>query len=549
MDQSREPLKTIVIVGGVAGGASAAARLRRLDDNVEIIVLERSGYVSFANCGLPYHLSATIPDRDDLLLQSPESLRIRFALDVRVLNEVTGIDRETQVLTVRRLADGSQYELHYDALILSPGAAPIVPDIPGAERGFVLRDVEDLDRLVHQVKNAEHAVIVGGGFIGLEAAENLNHRLGVRVVELGDQLLAPLDPEMASPLVDELHAHSIVVDLNCSVTEIGDGFARLSDGREVPADIVLFAIGVRPDAGLANRFGIDTGALGGIAIDDQMRTSDPHIWAVGDATEKVDILGGATLTPLANIANRQGRRAADSILGLAKKVQPSQGTAIVKIFNLIAATTGWNEKRLKRAGRDYLAIHTHPTSNATYYPGSERLTIKMLMDPTSGEILGAQAVGGAGVDKRIDVLATAMRAGITAPELLDLELAYAPPFGSAKDPVNVLGYIAENRMNGHASADWSEVDDLVAHGWLVLDVRTIEEFELGAIPGSLHIPLDELRQRLDEVPSKQLVVNCAAGQRAHVAAAMLTANGYEARNLDGGWTTWLAGEAAKAQRA
>ncbi|NQU37742.1 MAG: FAD-dependent oxidoreductase, partial [Actinobacteria bacterium] len=260
MDQTSEPVQTIVIIGGVAGGASAAARLRRLNDNVEIIVLERSGYVSFANCGLPYHLSATIPDRDDLLLQSPESLRIRFALDVRVLNEVTGIDRDTQILTVRRLTDDTQYELHYDALILSPGAAPIVPDIPGADRGFVLRDVEDLDRLVHQVKNAEHAVIVGGGFIGLEAAENLNHRLGVRVVELGNQLLAPLDPEMASPLVDELNAHSIVVDLNCSVIEIGDGFARLSDGREVPADIVLFAIGVRPDAALANSFGIETGA-------------------------------------------------------------------------------------------------------------------------------------------------------------------------------------------------------------------------------------------------------------------------------------------------
>ncbi len=545
MPSEENPVRRVVVVGGVAGGASAAARLRRLDDSVEIVVLERSGYVSFANCGLPYHLSATIPDRDDLLLQSPESLRTRFALDVRVLNEVTGIDRNAQVLTIRRLTDGTTYELHYDALILSPGAAPIVPDIPGAERGFVLRDVEDLDRLVQQVQGAKNAVIVGGGFIGLEAAENLSPRLKVRVVELGDQLLAPLDPEMASPLARELTKHGIEVDLNCSVVEVGDGFAVLSDGRRVPADLVLFAIGVRPDTGLANSFGIDTGDLGGIAVDDEMRTSDPHIWAVGDATEKIDIVDGqATLTPLANIANRQGRRAADAILGHSTKVLPSQGTAIVKVFNLVVATTGWNEKRLRRSGRNYLAIHTHPTSNATYYPGAEQLTIKLLMDPTDGVILGAQAVGGAGVDKRIDVLATAMRAGITAPDLLDLELAYAPPFGSAKDPINVLGYIAENRMAGHASADWSEVDELVEQGWLVLDVRTIEEFAAGAIPNSLNIPLDELRARLTELPSKQLIVNCAAGQRAHVASAMLSSNGYDARTLDGGWNTWLAGARA-----
>jgi rhodanese-related sulfurtransferase len=350
---------------------------------------------------------------------------------------------------------------------------------------------------------------------------------------------------MASPLIDEMHKHGIVVDLNTSVVEIGDGTATLSDGRVVPADIVLFAIGVRPDSQLAQRFGIETGKLGGIAIDDEMRTSDPHIWAVGDATEKTDMVGGeATLTPLANIANRQGRRAADSILGRQSKVQPSQGTAIVKIFDVVAATTGWNEKRLRAAGRDYLAIHTHPANHATYYPGSEGLTIKMLIDPTDGQILGAQAVGGSGVDKRIDVLATAMRAQIPAPELLELELAYAPPFGSAKDPINVLGYIAENRLREHASADWSEVEELVAAGWLVLDVRTEEEFELGSIPGSLHIPIDELRNRMDEIPNKQLIVNCAAGQRAHVAASMLAANGYEARNLDGGWNTWLAGQAA-----
>ncbi len=533
--------KTVVIIGGVAGGASAAARLRRLSESMEIIVLERSGYVSFANCGLPYHLSATIADRGDLLLQTPESLRERFRLDVRVRNEVVEIDRAERTLLVRDLESGRDYEQRYDALVLSPGAAPIVPPIPGAEKGLVLRDIEDLDQMVAELKTARNVVVVGGGFIGLEAAENLKETgLNVTLVELSDQLLAPLDPEMARPLERELTRHGVILELGHSVTEIADGKAALDDDRYVPADVVVFAIGVRPDSHLATDAGLTVGQRGGIAVDDRQRTSDPHIWAVGDAVEKADIVdGAATLTPLANIANRQGRRAADDIAGLTARVLPSQGTAIVKVFGLSAATTGWNEKRLRAAGRDFLAIHTHPNDHAAYYPGATTLAIKLLIDPHDGTILGAQAVGRDGVDKRIDVVATAMRAGLTATDLIDLELAYAPPFGSAKDPINQLGYIAENRLSGLSdTADWSEVDELRANGWRILDVRTSEEFADGAIPGAINVPVDDLRAQIDDLRGEKYVVYCAVGQRAHVAVQLLNANGITARNLDGGWTTW-----------
>ncbi len=543
--------KTVVIVGGVAGGASAAARLRRLDADARIIVLERSGYVSFANCGLPYHLSSTIADRSDLLLQTPESLRERFDLDVRVRHEVTAIDPGARTVTVRDLDAGAEFTLHYDALVLSPGAAPIVPAIPGAERGLVLRDVEDLDRMVEAMGAAEDVVVVGAGFIGLEAAENLAEAgRRVTVVELAGQVLTPLDPEMARPLERELRRHRVDLVLGQSVTAIGADSVTLSDGAELPADMVVLAIGVRPDAGLATAAGLAVGPRGGIATDDRQRTSDPHIWAVGDAVEKTDSIdGGPTLTPLANIANRQGRRAADDIAGLTAAGLPSQGTAIVKVFGLTAATTGWSEKRLRAAGRDYLAIHTHPEDHASYYPGASTMAIKLLVDAEDGTILGAQAVGPAGADKRIDVIATAMRAGLTAPDLIDLELAYAPPFGSAKDPINQLGYVAENRLSGLSpSADWSEVDQLRAQGWRVLDVRTPEEFGAGHVPGAVNVPVDELRGRLDELREERWIVNCQVGKRAHVAAQLLAVHGIEARNLDGGWLTWRNSPAASSER-
>lgn len=533
--------KTVVIVGGVAGGASAAARLRRLSDDIEIIVLERSGYVSFANCGLPYHLSATIADRGDLLLQTPESLRERFRLDVRVRNEVVAIDRQAQTLTVRDLDSGEQYAQHYDALILSPGAAPIVPPIPGAERGLVLRDIEDLDRMIRELASATSVVVVGGGFIGLEAAENLKEAgLDVTLVELADQLLAPLDPEMAKPLERELRRHGVTVELGHSVAEIAPGSATLDDGRVLPADVVVFAIGVRPDARLAIDAGLAVGPGGGIVVDERQRTEDPHVWAVGDAVEKVDLLdGSAALTPLANIANRQGRRAADDIVGQDIAILPSQGTAIVKVFDLTAATTGWSEKRLRAAGREYAAIHTHPNDHAAYYPGASAMAIKMLIDPGDGAILGAQAVGPGGVDKRIDVIATAMRAGLRAQDLIDLELAYAPPFGSAKDPINQLGYIAENRLSGLSDwADWSQVPELQEQGWRLLDVRSESECDEGMIAGAVNVPVDELRERMHEIAGGKWIVYCRVGQRAHVAAQLLQANGVDVKNLDGGWLTW-----------
>lgn len=536
--------RTVVIIGGVAGGASTAARLRRLSESMNIIVLERSGYVSFANCGLPYHLSQTIADRGDLLLQTPESLKERFELDVRVRHEVRGIDRANRQLTVLNLATGEEYLQPYDALVLSPGASPIIPPIIGAQRGMVLRDIEDLDRMIDKLKSAQTAVVVGGGFIGLEAAENLRESgLEVTVVELGHQLLAPLDPEMAAPLVAELERNGVTVELGRLVARVDETSVALDDGRDIPADLVVFAIGVRPDGNLAMAAGLPVGPSGGIVVDANQRTVDPHIWAVGDAVEKTDLLDGtATLTPLANIANRQGRRAADDIAGLPSTVHPTQGTAIVQVFSLAAAVTGWNEKRLKAAGRTYIAIHTHPHDHAAYYPGASTMAIKLLIDPTDASILGAQAVGRGGVDKRIDVIATAMRAGLRATDLIDLELAYAPQFGSAKDPINQLGYIAENRLSGLTdTADWSEVEQRQQAGWHILDVRTPSEFAEGAIPGAVNVPLDDLRASLDELRGGRFVVYCRVGQRAHVATRLLAENQIEACNLDGGWLTYEAG--------
>ena len=544
-----DPPQTIVIVGGVAGGASAAARLRRLNETAHIIVLERSGHVSFANCGLPYHLSGTISDRESLLLQTPESLWQRFRLDVRVQHEVVGIDAENKRVTARNLRSGALYDLDYDAMVLSPGATPIVPPIPGRERGLVLRNIEDLDQMWAREAEASDVVIVGAGFIGLEAAENLAAaNRSVTIVELGRQVLAPLDPEMAEPILAELNDNGVSVKLGTSVAEIGDETVTLSDGTVLPADLVLFSIGVRPDVQLAKSAALELGPHGGIAVDQQMRTSAPGIWAVGDAVEKSDLLadeGESALMPLANIANREGRRAADSIMGRTTGVEAGQATAIVQVFGLTAAVTGWNEKKLRAANRPYLAIHTHALDHAGYYPGASTLRLKLLLAPDSGAILGAEAVGAKGADKRIDVLATAIRGGLTGPDLLDLELAYAPPFGSAKDPINQLGYISENRLSGLSpSVDFREVEDLQARGWQALDVRDDREVVFGMIPGAIQIPVNELRDRLDELPDAPTIVYCAVGQRAHVAQQLLQTAGLEVRNLDGGWSTWQAALAA-----
>ena len=538
----------IVVIGGVAGGMSAATRLRRLDADAEIIVVEKSGYVSYANCGLPYYVGGIIEEERDLLLQTPASLHARFRLDVRVSSEVTSISRSEKTVAVTNLLSGETYELSYDKLILSPGASPIVPPIPGVERALTLRTVEDVERIVARVdQKPATAVVIGGGFIGVEIAENLIHRgIKTAVIEASDQVLAPLDPEMATLVAKEMIAHGVDLQLGVSASAIGTHSVTLSDGSEVPAELVILAIGVRPEISLAKAAGIKIGTRNGIEVDDFNRTSDLDIYAVGDAAEKTDSLDGtATLVPLANIANRHGRIVADHINGRIVRPVTTIGTAIVKVFDLMIATTGWNEKRLVAADRPHLIIHTHPNSHAGYYPDAKQMTLKLIFEPTTGEILGAQGVGIEGVDKRIDVIATAMRGGITAPELADLELAYAPPFGSAKDPVNMLGYIAENMISGLIeSSQWSQIDDFVSHGFKLIDVRSAAEFGRGSIPGAVNIPVDEIRERKSEITNHNLLVNCQVGQRGHTASLLLKELGFNAVNLDGGYLTWSNSPAA-----
>ena len=539
----------VVIVGGVAGGMSAATRLRRLSAEASIVVLERSGYVSYANCGLPYYLGGVIRRESDLLLQTPESLHRRFDLDVRTHSEVITINRTEQTVSVKNLVDGDSYDLAYDYLVLSPGAQPIVPPIPGIENAMTLRTVEDVQRITAAVAmRPRHAVVIGGGFIGVEAAENLRHvGIATTLIEATAQVLAPLDPEMAGPVAAELERNGVAVRLGTAVTSIGDGHVDLSDSTTIPSDLTLLAIGVRPDVSLAANADLVIGGRGGIKVDDFLRTSDSRIFAVGDAVEKTDALDGtATLVPLANVANRQGRRVADVIMGREVRNVPSIGTAIVKVFDLTVATTGWNEKRLRAAGRNVTVIHTHAGSHAGYYPGAEPMALKLLVDPGDASILGAQGVGREGVDKRIDVIATAMHAGLTAIELADLELAYAPPFASAKDPVNMLGYIAENIHTGLTPIlQWHEIEAAVSDGAYLLDVRTQHEFERHHIPGSVNVPIDDLRAGLSTVPSdRRIIVICAAGQRGHTATRLLRENGFDAVNLDGGHHTWAASPAA-----
>ncbi len=541
------PLR-VVIVGGVAGGMSTATRLRRLDESATITVIERSGHVSYANCGLPYFVGGVIEDEGDLLLQTPERLFERFRLDVRVDCEVVGIDAANREVTTRSTVDGRTEPIGYDRLVLSPGALPVRPPIPGFDRVRVLRTVEDAERLAADVTGRPAtAVVIGAGFIGLETAENLAHQsIAVTVVEAADQVLAPLDPELAILVAAELASKGIVVETGVAVSKITPNGVGLADGRMIPGELVVGSIGVRPDVRLAEMAGLALSAHGGIAVDEFNRTSEPDIYAVGDAVEKDDWVGGGhSLIALANIANRQGRRVADHICGLPVAGSPSLGTAIVKVFDLAAASTGWNEKRLMAEGRRYRVIHSHPMSHAGYYPGAQPMSLKLLFDPDDGSILGAQAVGKGGVDKRIDVIATAITGGITADGLADLELAYSPPFSSAKDPVNMLGYMAENVRTGACDVvAYGELQELTESGWTLIDVRTSEEHERGAIPGSVNLPLDHLREEVVEAKGP-IVVYCEVGQRGHTATSLLHELGIEARNLDGGYRTWLAADAAR----
>ena len=538
----------IVIIGGVAGGMSAATRLRRLDANAEIIVIEKSGYVSYANCGLPYYVGGIIEEESALLLQTPESLHARFRLDVRVNTEVLAINPSKKTVAIKNLYSHKTHEIDYDKLILSPGASPIVPPIPGIERGMVLRTVEDVEKIANRVSTKpSSAVIIGGGFIGVEIAENLIHRgIATSLVEATEQVLMPLDPELATIVAREMVLQGVNLYLGASVVNIGPDSVDLSNGDNVLAELVILAIGVRPEIELARAAGLTIGSRNGIHVDEFNRTSNHDIYAVGDAAEKTDALdGSATLVPLANLANRHGRVVADHIAGRTVRPVKTIGTAIVKVFDLVVATTGWNEKRLKAASRTHQSIHTHPNSHAGYYPDAKQMTLKLIFDPMTGEILGAQGVGIEGVDKRIDVIATAMRGNITAPELADLELAYAPPFGSAKDPVNMLGYIAENVISGLLkTAQWNEIEDFTARGFELIDVRSAGEFAYGGIPGAINISVDEIRERHSEITGKNLLVYCQVGQRGHTASLLLKELGFNTVNLDGGYFTWSNSPAA-----
>ena len=540
----------IVIVGGVAGGMSAATRMRRLDETAEIVVFERGHYVSFANCGLPYYVGGVIDDRSELLLQTPESLAARFDLDVRIDTEVVDIDRAARTVSVRDVHSGEQSTHGYDRLILAAGAttrsdpaSAVTSSLPT----HTLRTIDDVDhiqRVLADVTGSASAVVIGGGFIGLEAVDNLVRRgVHVTLVQRGAQVLSPLDPEMAAPVATHLRVHGVDVRLNVTVVGGELGAVRLSDGSLVAADLVIDASGVRPDTSLAARAGLRIGVSGGIWVDDTQQTSDPAIFAVGDGVQKTDaVTGDGTLVTMAGLANRHGRAAADSIAGRPDTAEPAVGTGIVGVFDLTVALVGWNEKRLVAAGRAHRIVHTHPSSHAGYFPGGQSMAMKLLIDADTDAILGAQIVGGDGVDKRIDVLATAMAGGLGAAALSRLELAYAPQYSSAKDPVNQLGYVADNLLHGSSrSVQWHELAAALEAGALLIDVRTPDEFAAGALPGAINLQLDELRERHGELPDVPLIVHCQVGQRGHTAARLLTQLGRDVRNLDGGYRTWQAG--------
>jgi NADPH-dependent 2,4-dienoyl-CoA reductase/sulfur reductase-like enzyme/rhodanese-related sulfurtransferase len=541
----------VLIVGGVAGGASCAARLRRLDEHAEIILFDRGPYVSFANCGLPYYVGDVIHDEAKLLVSTPQLFRERFNIEVRTEHEVTSIDRETSEIVVRNLASGEEYRERYDELVLSPGAAPIRPPLPGIDLPgiFTLRTVPDSRDIREwiEAQAARRAVVVGGGFIGLEMAENLVHRgLDVTIVEMAGQLMPPLDAEMAEFVRHRVVTHSAHLQLGDGVAEFrkapdGSIIVRTKSGAEFGSDIVILAIGVRPETGLATLAGLEIGARGGIRVDEQMRTSDPKIWAVGDAVEVRNVVSeGWELIPLAGPANRQGRIAADVICGREARFRGVQGTAVCGFFGLTVALTGATEKSLLRAGvTDFEKVYLHPGHHVSYYPGARPIHMKLLYQKTDGLVLGAQAVGEAGVERRIDVISMAIQMGATVFDLEEAELCYAPQFGAAKDAVNLAGMVAANVVRGDVElATWNDVH---AGDVFCLDVREGAEFKRGSVDGALNIPLGQLRGRLNELPRDQEIwVKCGVGQRAYYACRLLSQHGFRVKNLSGGYHTYRA---------
>ena len=546
----------VVIIGGVAGGMSAAARMRRLDEQAEITVYEMSEHVSYANCGLPYFVSDVISKRDALLLQTPTALWNRFRIKAKVQSKVTSIDRTKKTVTVQNLATGETFEDTYDKLVISTGARPRKLDIPGIERAMWLRNVTDADEVKTALNALEQSggsnksvAILGAGFIGIELAENIAHMgIPVTIIQRSNSILGQFDPEMVQPLHERLEKRGVRIALNSQADHITGTHVVLTDGRKIDAALVFTAAGVDPDNALARDAGLKIGVTGGLWVDDQQRTSDPDIFAAGDAVEKNGVLTGEqTLVPLANLANRHGRLVADVISGREVRAHSAVGTVILGAFGFAVGITGLSERAAIKAGIKHQVIHIHPNSHAGYYPGAHRVSMKVLFDPETGQILGAQANGEDGVDKRIDVIAAAMHAtanhgSLTIDDLMDLELAYAPQFGSAKDAINIAGYVGNNVFNGTTpTVQWHELEAARAAGAQVIDVRSGGEHGNGHIPGTLNIPVEELRDRVDEVQLEDVVVYCQVGQRGHIATQILKANGAKVRNLDGGFVTWSAG--------
>lgn len=532
-----------VIIGGVAGGASAAARLRRLDESAEIIILERGEYVSFANCGLPYYIGGVITDKNNLTLQTPESFRARFQIDVRVNSEAVKIDPEAKTVAVKNLKTGETYQESYDTLILSPGAEPIRPNIDGIDSDFVftLRNIPDTLKIKAYIEqtNPKSAVVIGGGYIGVEMAENLKEAgLHVSIVELADHLIAPLDFDMAADVHRYIQSKGMELYLNNGVKAI-DGHTVVLQNGELQADMMILSVGVRPETAFAKACGIQTNSRGSILVDRNMKTNIPAIYAVGDAVEVQDFVSGKpAFIPLAGPANKQGRIAADNIVGIPSEYTGTQGSAVLKLFDMTVATTGLNEKSAKAAGIEYDKTYIYSGSHASYYPDANNMSIKALWDKKTQKLLGAQIVGFDGVDKRMDVLATAIRFGAKITDLTALELCYAPPFGSAKDPVNMLGFVGENVVTGKVKQFfWHDVENLPRDGSVtLLDVRTAAEVSFGKIDGFSNIPLDSLRERVGEIPkNKPVYVHCHSGLRSYIACRILAGQGYDCYNLAGGW--------------
>lgn len=541
--------RKVIIVGGVAGGASAAARLRRLDEECEIILLERGEYVSFANCGLPYYIGGAIKERNALLVQTVEAMSKKFNLDIRIFNEAVEIKRDEKKLIIRNLSTDEAYEESYDYLVLSPGASPVKPPIPGiaeADNIFTLRNIPDTDAIKSFVddKKPQRAVVVGGGFIGVEMVENLKDRgIEVTLVEMADQIMAPIDFEMAAILHQHLAEKGVNLILSNGIKEIKAKGTRLvlQDASELSTDMIILAIGVKPENQLAKAAGLDLGAGGGIVVNEYLQTNDADIFAIGDVIQVKDgILNNPTIIPLAGPANKQGRIVANNIVGHKESYKGTIGSAVAKVFDMTVASTGNNEKTLKKLGVSYEAIHIHPGSHASYYPGAFPISLKIIFDRSNGKILGAQAIGYDGVEKRIDVIATAIKGNLTVEDLKELELTYAPPYSSAKDPVNMLGFVASNMMKGYVdSFQWHEVQALIENNSYILDVREAIETELGTIDGSVNIPLGELRSKLNELPrDKTIYIYCQVGLRGYIATRLLMQKGFKVKNLDGGLRTY-----------